>query len=947
MLRGILFTTIVWFSTCALADARPAHKLALAQYFGPFLPKKLNDCRTCHLPEPAEKNSDDIEKPHNPFGARIKAARLILKKEGKAPTIEAALERILDEDSDGDGVSNRIEILTGHFPGDKEDRPTALEIANAKSLLVEFAKLKSGYPWRPYDSVTRPAVPTVKNMAWVRNPIDAFIAAEHQALGLTPRPEAPPEVLLRRVYLDLIGLPPTPQEIADFELRIAESKSRELAQQSAINAPRSAMIPDAVWEKVVNRLLDDPRYGERWGRHWMDVWRYSDWAGYGPQVRDSQPHIWHWRDWIIESLNIDKGYDRMVLEMLAGDELAPEDPKALAGTGYLVRNWKLLSREKWIQDTVEHTAMAFLATTLQCAKCHDHMFDPILQKDYYQFRAIFEPHDIRTDRFPGQPDIKIDGLPRVFDKDLAVPTFLFVRGDDRTPDKTKPIAPGVPEALGGTYRLEPMKLPPGAVCPEKRDFVVRESIAASAKQVEAMRHALASVKTQEAAAAAHLLHFLGYSTLANLPSALKSLALMQIRELDLPQAETKHAHLLATIDAERLEDSGQQNTPAWKNAATKALQAQRALAVIEAKRKLLGLRLAAFDAPKKQTPAQREKLLAAAEMELAKAEAELRSPPSTSYAKRAAPVYPSTSTGRRLALARWIASADNPRTARVAVNHIWLRHFGQALVPSVFDFGKNGRPPSHPALLDWLAAEFMHPSREMSAAIPAGPNAGWSMKHLHRLIVTSSTYRTSSTPDAADAALDRDNKYLWRYPPHRLEAEAVRDSIFYVAGKLDPAMSGPDIDYPLGLTVPRRSLYFRHAAEKEMEFLSIFDAANVTECYERKHSIIPQQALALVNSELTLKQARILARAIAAKTNGDASAFTESAFLHVLSRHPTAAESSECVTFLQEQSRRLQTPAGPTGLTPDGTLPAPDPALRARENLVHVLMNHHEFVTMR
>src|SRR5262249_37492247 len=205
---------------------------------------------------------------------------------------------------------------------------------------------------------------------------------------------------------------------------------------------------------------------------------------------------------------------------------------------------------------------------------------------------------------------------------------------------------------------------------------------------------------------------------------------------------------------------------------------------------------------------------------------------------------PKTSTGRRLALAHWIADRDNPLTARVAVNHIWLRHFGQAIVPSVFDFGRNGRLPSHPALVDWLAAEFME--------------RGWSMKAMHRLIVTSSTYRQASTPDAANRAIDQDNKYLWRYPSRRLEAEAVRDAIFYVAGKLDQTMGGPEIDFPLGLTVPRRSIYFRHAAEKQMEFLAIFDGPSVTECYERKQAIMPQQALALFNSDLVRKHSRLL-----------------------------------------------------------------------------------------
>src|SRR5262249_52265314 len=223
--------------------------------------------------------------------------------------------------------------------------------------------------------------------------------------------------------------------------------------------------------------------------------------------------------------------------------------------------------------------------------------------------------------------------------------------------------------------------------------------------------------------------------------------------------------------------------------------------------------------------------------------ADLGLSPSVQYTKRTSPSYPPSSTGRRTAFARWLADKNNPLTARVAVNHIWLRHFGQAIEPSVFDFGKNGRPPSHPALLDWLAAELMNPSPpsplpsgergEIRLPLPAGERAGvrgWSMKQIHRLVVTSATYRQSSTSDPANAATDRDNKYLWHMPPRRLEAEIVRDEILYIAGKLDQSFSGPDIDQNVGMTNFRRSMYFRHAAEKEMEFLKLFDAASVTEC---------------------------------------------------------------------------------------------------------------------
>src|SRR5262249_31381266 len=215
------------------------------------------------------------------------------------------------------------------------------------------------------------------------------------------------------------------------------------------------------------------------------------------------------------------------------------------------------------------------------------------------------------------------------------------------------------------------------------------------------------------------------------------------------------------------------------------------------------------------------------------------------------------------------------------------------LVPTVFDFGRNGQPPSHPALLNWLAAEFME--------------RRWSMKQMHRLIVTSSAYRMDSTSDAADEATDGDNRYLWRMNSRRLEAELVRDSVLHVAGQLDLTMGAPDLDQNLGLTSRRRSLYFRHAAEKQMEFLALFDAANVTECYQRTESIAPQQALALANSTLALAQARLLARSLTRELGDKATAetdaeFVRAAFEQVLSRPPTAQEQAECLRFLGEQA---------------------------------------------
>jgi hypothetical protein len=405
-----------------------------------------------------------------------------------------------------------------------------------------------------------------------------------------------------------------------------------------------------------------------------------------------------------------------------------------------------------------------------------------------------------------------------------------------------------------------------------------------------------------------------------------------LADLDLALAESRRAALLAVLHVEELEEAGKQNTPEWTPAATEAARTARRANAAQARRTLFAARVA----EKKAAPAAKPmaaKAVSDATTALTKAEADLKLPDSTAYPRRNLPVYPKTSTGRRLALARWIANRDNPLAARVAVNHVWLRHFNAALVPSVFDFGRNGRPPSHPALLDWLAVEFMESS--------------WSLKRLHRLIVTSSTYRMASTPDETDLVKDSDNRYYWRMNSRRVEAEVVRDMVFFVAGRLDLTMGGPELDHDLGLTVPRRSLYFRHAAEKQMEFLKLFDAAAVTECYQRKESILPQQALALSNSEVTLRHARILARTLHPK-NKEEAAFIVAAFERVLSRPPTEDEKTACLEFLKEQTARLTKAGGTVGpLDAEGKTPAGDPALRARENLVHVLMNHHDFVTVR
>ncbi|MBB6048569.1 DUF1553 domain-containing protein [Armatimonas rosea] len=921
MKRAILVAAITALGG-ASALATPANKAALGVRYGRFLSARLDTCSTCHQSAPGAKPGVTLDEfPHNPFGARLKAVAAVLKKSGQRADLGRRLEKIAGEDSDGDGVANEAELLLGHNPGDAKDKPTASELSGLAKLKPTFTAFRSEYRWQPFESVVAPAVPNLSNLSpcplpralasslgkgvlkapfprpegtrnerpgeglgrgysgrGSQNPIDAFLAVEQQKRGLAVQPPADKRTLLRRATLDITGLVPTPKEIEAF-----------LADKS----------PDA-YEKAVERLLASPRYGERWGRHFMDVWRYSDWAGWadGGQIRDSQPHIWRWRDWIVESLNANKGYDRMVQEMLAADELAPGDPQALRATGFLARNYKLLSREQWLEDTVNHTSKAFLGITMHCAKCHSHMYDPIPQTDYYRFRAIFEPHQVRQDRVPGELDTTKDGLPRVYDADLKAPTYLFVRGDERNPDKSKALEPGVPEALGGKLVIQPVALPAAAVTPDRREFVQRDLLNASNAAL------LAAFRAQAAK-----------------PSPLA--------DAEVALAQAKHKALLAILEVE---------TTSTKAAAELTVQAQREVAVAEARKNLLAAEA------KKRPEAQKA---------LDTAEAALKQPLNSNYTPRFT-AYPAESSGRRLALARWLTDKQNPLTARVAVNHVWLRHFGQALVPSVADFGRNGRKPTHPQLLDYLADRFMA--------------SGWDLKALHKLILTSTAYQRDSRATPENLKRDPDNLYLWRKSPLRLEAEAVRDNVLFAAGHLDETRGGAEIDQNAALTSQRRSLYLRNAAEKQSELMQIFDGPSVTECYERKPSVMPQQALALANSELALREARALAFNLShpqplpppgvrtslgkrgepesgspfpVRNDGyplgageglgerlsNAPVFIKNAFERILSRPPTTTEAQECLRFLAA--------GGEASLQ------------RRYENLVLVLFNHNDFVTVR
>jgi len=914
------------------------------------------------------------------------------------------------------------------------------------------------------------------------NPIDVILDDRRAPRGLKTQPEAERTILIRRLYLDLIGLPPTRAQLNDKRL----------------------------WNEIVDELLSNPQHGERWGRHWMDIWRYTDWYGLGAQLRNSQKHIWHWRDWIVESLNADKGYDRMILEMLAADEFAPEDPKALRATGYLARNYYLFNRTTWLDATIEHTGKAFIGLTLNCAKCHDHKYDPITHKDYYRFRAIFEPHQVRLDPVPGVTDFEKDGLPRVFDNHLDIKTYLHLRGDPKNPDTNHVMQAGVPAVLSSfAPEIAPVQLPVSAFAPAARDYVKQDRLKVVQAKVDAAKNKLAAAKIKAANApreipkptlkkskpAAPLPNFAVKEDF-NKPNPkvwevigkgwkFKDGALHQTvptRDAErlmlrqpLPRdfeftcrythtggalyksvtfrfdvtPDRKYANYVYTSAHEpgpklhvafqrggqstypadglvaqpikigtpytlrfavrdrlvnvwlngkfqiaytlpdrkpggRLELSGFDATVAFDDVVVRSLPSdvkltqsrnnaplpmiatsvetltaklaaaeaqvdslQAIFAAEQLRGKAAEYKIASLEAAQREAAAMQAageyellaagkdaKKLAAAKSKIAAAKKKIAAAAKGNgthtpirAAKKALETpahkeaqypttYPETSTGRRLALARWIASKKNPLTARVAVNHVWLRHFGEPLVESVFDFGLRAKRPVQAELLDTLAAEFME--------------SGWSFRHLHRLIVTSRAYRLSSTTAGADAktlAADPNNHFYWRMNMRRMEAQVVRDSLLQLAGVLDPKMGGPSIN-PSD-AARRRSLYFKHSRDQQDKLLKMFNDADHLQCYRRTESIAPQQALALSNSKLAIEMSGLIAK----KIKGEG--FVESAFEILLGRKPDTAERQECLKTLGE----LEAAAVAAKKA--------NPKQRARRGLVHALLNHNDFVSVR
>jgi hypothetical protein len=654
---------------------------------------------------------------------------------------------------------------------------------------------------------TRPSIPEPAHPRWVRNPIDAFLLSGMETAGLAPAAEATRVALIRRLRFDLTGLPPSPKEVDAF-----------------VNDPRS----DA-YERLVDRLLESPQYGERWARMWLDLARYSESDGF--KSDKTRPDAWRYRDWVVSALNSDLAYDRFVALQIAGDELEPENAQAFIATGFN-RNYPNednnmvpgLNRQLMLDDVTDTTSAVFLGLTVACARCHDHKYDPISQRDYYRLQAVFaavEPKDNRSIAAP-------------FDAAL----FQFVS-----------------QAHGA--RLAAARAQVELI---ERPYVANLLAETLAKLPEDVRKAFETEPPERSAFQEELLAK-NAKKMAVDPKALKAA---------MPPAEQKR----------------------WE-AATSAMQT-----VVKAAPGPLPTAAGMTDSG---PIAPTIHLLRKGTFGQPAEPVEPGFP--ALFQVRFEPDRSRPGTGRRSALAAWLTRRDNPLTARVMINRLWQGHFGRGIVATPSDFGTQGADPSNPALLDWFATEFAE--------------RGWSMKAMHRLMVTSAAYRQSSTASSTTLALDPDNAYFSRTSRRRLDGEEVRDAMLWVSGQLNPRIGGPSVfpDLPPGVQTRggwtrsdkasdrnRRSVYVFARRNLKYPLFDAFDApdSNVT-CPERNVSVNAPQALMLMNSDLVIDAADRLAGRLRSEVGrAEPEALIRRAYRLGLGREPDATESARAVAFLDQ-----------------------------------------------
>ena len=888
--------TRLWLSLLVLAIVvRPALAGEAADAAAPVYEGQVRavfkaNCFQCHGEEGKPKGGLDL---------RLRG--LIVKGGKSGPAVEPG-------DPDNSLLYQRV--LDAEMPPGDKKKLTAAEIeligrwiaAGARTSRPEPETVGTGFliseeerqHWS-FRPIHRPGLPAVNGQQRVRTAVDAFLLARLERDGLTFAPDADKRTLIRRATFDLTGLPPTPEEVETF-----------LADDS-----------DDAYGRLLDRLLASPRYGERWGRHWLDVAGYADSEGY--TVDDPvRPSAFKYRDYVVRSFNADKPFDQFVVEQLAGDEtvappyekLGPEAIEALVATGFLrtapdgtgaTVDDAVLARNQTVAETLKIVSTSLLGVTVGCAQCHDHRFDPISHVDYHRLRAIFEPAlDPKDWRSPQQREI------------------VFYNDDERRQADALDR-----QADELQHRLR-----------EKEAEYIDKVVEAELKKVpedvrDALRSARATPQSKRTREQADLL--IAYPKFEALNSATLPLYLLYALGEEGTKARTEIEGMAADVGKLR------RKKPAGNSI--------RALTENPGQVPTTYL----FH---RGDPTQPKEAVPPGELTVLATDG-------TGDLPADDPALPTT--GRRLAYARRLTDGKHPLVARVLVNRFWLHHFGRGIVGTPGDFGTQGERPTHPELLDWLADEFM-----------AG---GWRLKRVHKLIMTATAYRQSSRRDPRQDALDADNHLLGRMPVRRLEAEAFRDAILAVSGRLEPAMFGAPVPVSkndLGEVVVglargsefgpteaaggegRRSLYVQVRRSQPPALLETFDAPLMEpNCELRCTSTVTPQALLLLNSRFVLDQARAFAGRVRREAGDDPRAQVARAWLLAFARAPAETETAAVLAFLDEQRAGFAAapaPAPPAARTRDGRGMKPaeatpaDPALRALAALCQTLFGSIEFL---
>ena len=701
-----------------------------------------------------------------------------------------------------------------------------------------------------------------------RNPIDAFLRARLGEKGLKPAPEADRTTLVRRAYLDLVGLPPTPAQVAEF----LNDKSLD------------------AWERLIDRLLASPEYGERWGRHWLDVARYADSNGYEHDF--DRPNAWRYRDYVIRSFNKDTPYNVFLMEQIAGDELDWVTNDSLIATGFLRSYAKVGFREKdnpqfryeYLDDMIATLGRGVLGLTVQCARCHNHKFDPIAQKDYYKLQAslygyveVDQPLTAPAEAAAYRKKVA-DVDARVKERQQKIRTLEEPYRQELLPAKYKRF----PENVQTAIRTPEAQRTPGQVLLANQ--IIR-TVSVSSGEIDRI------MKPEDL--------------------ELKKKLTAEIHEIEKERPKPIPMAMAVTDGDYRFAPDGPGDEPApGKGVKREAIAGS-----------FLHTGPGRYQAPPSY-------FLIRGDIE---SHGSLMKPGFVSVITNGNPpteIPPADghTSGRRRALAEWLTSPDNPLTARVAVNRIWHHHFGRGIVATLDNFGKMGDRPTHPELLDWLALEFQ--------------KRGWSYKQMHRLIMTSDAYKMSSQfADEGDLAKDPDNEYLWRFRIQRLDAEAVRDAILTVSGTLNREMFGKPVFPKLqaeileasdkgiwnreedGPKVWRRSIYVYRKRGLPFPMFEAFDLPDQNlSCGRRNVSTVPTQALMLLNDEWVLKQAKLFANQVAEQAKNDPAKEVDLAYEAALSRKPEPEERAAATEIVTKHKL---------------------------VDLTHVLLNLNEFLYMR